>query len=86
MSDATPNLTYTRQLAFLNRQKAQALAAIGAHEAVDVPTPKLKNGKPVVDPETGVTELIVKKVLKRDYIAKEHDDRIAKFKAERGLM
>jgi hypothetical protein len=85
MSDATPNLTYTRQLAFLNRQKAQAVAAISPTETVVVAVPKLKNGKPVIDPETGVPEIKDTRVLKRDYIAKEHDDRIAKFKAERGL-
>lgn len=85
MSDATPNLTYIRQLAYLVRQKAQAIAAIEAHETLIVPRPKMKNGKPVLDPETGVPEFKDVRELKRDYIAKEHDDRIAKFKRERGL-
>jgi hypothetical protein len=84
MSDATPNLTYTRQLAFLNRQKAQALASISADETVVTAVKAMKNGKPVLD-EDGLPKIVDKRVLKRDYIAKEHDDRIAKFKADRGL-
>jgi hypothetical protein len=85
MSDATPNLTYIRQLAFLNRQKAQALSEIPADATVVTAVKALKAGKPVLD-EDGLPKIVDKRVLKRDYIAKEHDDRIAKFKAERGLV
>jgi len=84
MSDATPNLTYTRQLAYLERQKSIAVNAIGAEDTVITVVKVTKNGKPVLD-EDGMQKLADKRVLKRDYIAKEHDDRIAKFKAERGL-
>lgn len=84
-SDSQPNLTFVRQLAFLKRQKDQALSTISATESVIVNVPKLKNGKPAIDPESGLPEIHEKKVSKRDFVEKEHDDRIAKFKAGLGL-
>jgi hypothetical protein len=44
-----------------------------------------KTGKPVIDPETGLPEIVERRVAKRDFIAREHDDRIAKFKAGLGV-
>jgi hypothetical protein len=85
-SDSQPNLTFARQLAHLKRQKDQALSTISATELVTVSVPKLKGGKPVIDPESGLPEIHEKRVSKRDFVAKEHDDRIANFKAGLGVQ
>jgi hypothetical protein len=84
-SDSTPNLTFARQLAHLKRQKEQALSTISPTETCMAAVPKLKNGKPVVDPETGIPEIVEKRVLKRVLIEREHDERIENFKAGLGV-
>ena len=79
------NLTHERQLAFLERQKAKALSEIGAQEVATVAVPKTDKSGKVVLASDGFPELVDKRVLKRDLVAKDHDDRIAKFKRERGI-
>lgn len=75
------NLTKERQLAFLRRQKAQALAQIGKSETIVVAVAKRdKAGKEVLDGD-GVPIVLDKRVLKQAYIAQEHDERIARFDA-----
>jgi hypothetical protein len=75
------NLTKERQLAYLKRQKAQALAQIGKSETMVVATVKRdKKGNEVLD-EDGVPVVVDKRVLKSKYIADEHDARIAHFDA-----
>jgi len=81
---AARNLTFERQLAYLENQKKQALDKIGAAETVVVTVPKLKNGKPALDSD-GFPELVEKKRLKRDVIAEEFNSRIAEHKARCGL-
>lgn len=83
-TEAARNLTYERQLAYLARQKSEALAKIGASEVVVTAVPKLKDGKPVKDAE-GFDVLIDKKRLKRDVVAEEFDSRIADHRKRCGL-
>lgn len=74
---ATRNLTHERQLAYLKTRKAQELALVGPGETVVetvVKNPKAK------DPE-----YVDRRVSKREFLAREHDDRIAKFAAKVGL-
>lgn len=74
---ATRNLTHERQLAYLKLAKAQELTLVPAHETVIetvVKNPKAK------DPE-----YVDRRVSKRDYLAREHDERIAAFAASVGL-
>ena len=78
------NLTYERQLAYLERQKTDALGKIGATETVVLTLPKLKNGKPVLDSD-GYPEYVEKKQLRRDVVAKEFDERIAAHRERCGL-
>ena len=76
------NLTQERQLAFLERQKRQALGPISATETVVVALAKRdkKTGEVCLDAD-GVPVILDKRVLKRAFIETEHNDRIAKFKA-----
>lgn len=78
------NLTFERQLAYLENQKKKALEQIGASETVVTTVQKLKNGKPVLDND-GFPELIEKKRLKRDVVAEEYDSRIADHRKRCGL-
>ena len=84
-AESVRNLTYERQLAYLARQKSEALAKIPATDTVVTTVPKLKNGKPVLDSD-GFPELIEKKRLKRDVVAEEFDSRIADHKARCGIV
>jgi hypothetical protein len=84
-SDSTPNLTFARQLAHLKRQKEQALSTISPTETCVAAMPKMKNGKPVIDEDTGLPAIVEKRVLKCELIAKEHDERIENFKAGLGV-
>lgn len=82
---AERNLTRERQLAHLNRQKNDALARIGKTETVVVALAKRdKAGKEVLDAD-GVPVIVDKRVLKRNFIADEHDERIRTF-AESGRL
>jgi hypothetical protein len=75
------NLTYERQIAFLERQKREAMAPISAIETVVVALAKRDKAGNVALDADGVPVIVDKRVLKRDFIAREHDERIAKFKA-----
>jgi hypothetical protein len=80
------NLTKERQLAYLRRQKAQALATIGKSETMVVATVKRdKSGAEVLDSD-GVPVVLDKRVLKSKYVADEHDARIATFEASGRLI
>ena len=80
-TNAPRNLTLERQIAFLERQKREAMAQISAIETVVVAVAKrAKDGSVVLDGD-GVPVIVDKRVLKRDFIGREHDERIAKFKA-----
>lgn len=75
------NLTKERQIAYLKRQKATALAQIGKSETMVVAQVKRdKKGNEVLDAD-GVPEIVDKRVLKSKYVADEHDARIAAFDA-----
>lgn len=74
---ATRNLTHERQLAYLKRNKAQELTLVPAHETVIETVVKNPNSK---NPE-----YVDRRVSKREFLAKEHDARIAKFAADHGL-
>ena len=80
-TNAPRNLTRERQIAYLERLKRDDLNRISGLETVVMPYAKLdKAGKPVLDAD-GVPVVVDKRVLKRDFIGREHDERIAKFKA-----
>lgn len=73
------NLTKERQLAYLRRQKATALAQISKTETVVVATAKKdKKGNVVLD-DDGVPVVLDKRRLKADVIGEEFDARIARF-------
>lgn len=75
------NLTKERQLAYLRRMKAQALAQIPATETVEVDVAKRnKAGDPVLDSD-GFPTIVRKRQYKRDLVSKEYDARIARFDA-----
>jgi uncharacterized metal-binding protein len=79
------NLTTERQLAFLERQKQAAMNAVSPTETAMVAVAKRdKAGQPVIDAD-GVPVIVEKRVLKRAFIEAEHIERIAAFKAGRGL-
>jgi hypothetical protein len=81
---AQRNLTYERQLGYLENQKARALEQISASDTVVTTVPKLKNGKPILDSD-GFPELVEKKRLKREVVAEEFDSRIADHRKRCGL-
>lgn len=83
-TETARNLTYERQLAYLVRQKNEALAKISATDTVVTTVVKLKDGKPVKDAD-GFDVLIDKKRLKREVVAEEFDSRIAAHRAACGL-
>jgi hypothetical protein len=83
-TEAVRNLTFERQIAYLTRQKAEALSKIPATDTVVVTSPKLKNGRPVLDSD-GFPELVEKKRLRRDVVAEEFDSRIAAHRKACGL-
>lgn len=76
---ATRNLTHERQLAHLKRAKEQELALVNVSETVieTVAKPGPKKSDPV--------EYVERRVSKRDFLAREHDERIATFAAQHGL-
>jgi hypothetical protein len=76
---AIRNLTHERQLAYLKTRKAQELTLVGAHETVieTVAKPGPKKNDPV--------EYVERRVSKRDFLTREHDERIAKFAKDHGL-
>ena len=76
---AIRNLTHERQLAYLKTRKAQELSLVGAHETVNetVAKPGPKKNDPV--------EYVERRVSKRDFLAREHDERITRFAASVGL-
>lgn len=73
----TRNLTHERQLAFLKQRKAQELSLVASHETAIETVVKTGKG--------GAVEYVDRRVPKRDFLAREHDDRIAKFAASVGL-
>lgn len=80
------NLTKERQVAYLRRQKATALAQVGKLETMVVATVRRdKKGNEVLDAD-GVPEIVDKRVLKSKYISDEHDARIAAFEATGRLI
>lgn len=82
-SNRRPNLTYQRRIAYLEGLKDAALAHCSAHQMTEVGVPERdEDGKPVMDPLTRTPKLAVRKVLLRDLVSAEHDDRIAAFKAQ----
>ena len=74
---ATRNLTHERQLAYLKQRKAQELSLVSSTETV-VET-VVKNGK------GNAVEYVDRRVPKRDFLAREHDERITRFAASVGL-
>lgn len=83
-AEGVRNLTVERQVAFLENQKAKALAAIGSSETAIVTSTKAKDGKVVLDSD-GFPVLVEKKRLKRDVVAEEFDARIAAHRKACGL-
>jgi hypothetical protein len=67
------NLTHERQLAYLKRARDQELSLVSVIETVAT---KCKGGQ---------VEYTDRRVSKRDYLTREHNDRIAKFAAQHGL-
>lgn len=74
---ATRNLTHERQLAYLKMAKAQELVLVPAHETVIETVVK--------DPKAKNPEYVDRRVSKRDFLAREHDERIATFAKSVGL-
>jgi hypothetical protein len=78
-TNPTRNLTLERQIAHLERQKANALALISKSETVVVAVAKRdKAGNEVLDSD-GVPVIVDKRVLKRSYVEREHNERIQLF-------
>lgn len=71
------NLTHERQLAFLKRRKAEELALVGPTETVVDTIAKPGKG--------GAVEYVDRRISKREYLAREHDSRIAQFAQSHGL-
>lgn len=71
------NLTHERQLAYLKLARDQELSLVSASETVIETVAKPGKG--------GQVEYTDRRVPKRDYLAREHNDRIAKFAAQCGL-
>lgn len=71
------NLTHERQLTHLKRQRDQELALVQASETVVETVVK--------NPGAKVPEFVDRRVSKREFLAREHNDRIALFAAAHGL-
>jgi hypothetical protein len=71
------NLTHERQLAYLKRARDQELSLVSVTETV-IETVATKG-------KGGQVEYTDRRVSKRDYLTREHNDRIAKFAAQHGL-
>lgn len=85
MSETKRNLTYERDLVYLEQRKAEALANVDPYEVVvTLVQKKDAKGKVTLD-DDGFPVMVEKKLLRRDLVARQQDERIAAYKADKGL-
>lgn len=78
LRSAPRNLTYERIRATLEGDKETALKGIGEDEVVEVALPKLNAAGEKVRDSLGYLVTESRKVFKRDFVAKQWDEKIAK--------